>query len=330
MLQQYVGYKTVALMLLAAVSILAMMLDIIPVLTAAILSAVLWDLLFIPPRFTLTIGTGEDRILLAMYFVIALINGVLTFKLRQIEKVVKEKDEKAKSIKLYNTLLNSLSHELRTPITTIVGSTDNLLLNSGNLSESDKAELLSEIYIATDRLNQQIENLLSMSRLESGFLQPKKDWCDIDELVHKTLNRLEPNLRKYNVLVNIPEPFPLFKLDFGLMEQVVYNLVLNATQHTPPGTRIVIEAVSQMDKLELSFADNGEGFPREEISKVFNKFHRVNGSKTGGTGLGLSIVKGFVESHGGTVQVQNLPEGGSKFTLTIPADRSTINKLNHD
>jgi two-component system sensor histidine kinase KdpD len=265
-----------------------------------------------------------------MYFVIALISGVLTFKIRQIEKVVKEKDEKAKSIKFYNTLLNSLSHELRTPITTIVGSTDNLLMNSENLSETDKAELLSEIYIATDRLNQQIENLLNMSRLESGFLKPKKDWCDIDELIHKTLNRLDSSLRKYTVSVRIPEPFPLFRLDFGLMEQVMYNLILNVTQHTPPGTSISIEATSLMDELELSISDNGTGFPKEELSKVFEKFHRVHGSKTGGTGLGLSIVKGFVEAHGGMVQVQNLPEPGSKFTIKIPADRSTINKLNNE
>ena len=330
LLHELLGYRMVAFMLLAAVSILAMVLDIVPVLTAALLSAVLWNFLFIPPRFTLTIGTTEDRILLTMYFVIALINGVLTYKIRQIEKVVKEKDEKAKSVKFYNTLLNSLSHELRTPITTIVGSTDNLLMNSNNLSETDKAELLSEIYIATDRLNQQIENLLSMSRLESGFFQPKRDWCDIDELIHKTLNRLEASLRKYRVTVRIPEPFPLFRLDFGLMEQVMYNLLLNVTQHTPPGTSITIEAMSQMDEVEISIADNGKGFPKEELGKVFEKFHRVNGSKTGGTGLGLSIVKGFVEAHGGTVRVQNLQESGSRFTIKIPADRSTINKLNDE
>ena len=317
-------------MLLAAVTILAMVLDIVPVLTAALLSALLWDFLFIPPRFTLTIGTIEDRILLMMYFVIALISGVLTYKIRQIEKVVKEKDEKAKSIKFYNTLLNSLSHELRTPITTIVGSTDNLLMNSENLSEIDKAELLSEIYIATDRLNQQIENLLNMSRLESGFLKPKKDWCDIDELIHKTLNRLDTSLRKYSVTVRIPEPFPLFKLDFGLMEQVMYNLILNVTQHTLPGTAITIEATGQLDELNLSIADNGKGFPKDELNKVFEKFHRVNGSKTGGTGLGLSIVKGFVEAHGGTVQVHNLQSSGARFTIKIPTDRSTINKLNNE
>ena len=117
-------------MLLVTVSMLAMFLDIVPVLVASLLSAFIWDFFFIPPRFTLTVGTPEDRILFLMYFVIAMINAVLTNKIRKMEKAVKEKDEKEKSVKFYNTLLNSLSHELRTPITTILGSTDNLQSNS--------------------------------------------------------------------------------------------------------------------------------------------------------------------------------------------------------
>src|SRR5688500_19842372 len=154
-----------------------------------------------------------------MYFIIALINAVLTSKIRQMEKEAKAKDDKAKSVKFYNTLLNSLSHELRTPITTIIGCTDNLQANSPRLSEENKADLLSEMSVASIRLNQQVENLLNMSRLEAGVLRIKKDWCDIHDLIHKTLQRLESNLLKYKVAIEIPENLPLFKLDFGLMEQ---------------------------------------------------------------------------------------------------------------
>lgn len=311
-------------MLLVAVSILAMFLDIIPVLLAALLSALIWNFLFIPPRFTLTVGTAEDRILLLMYFVIALINGVLTYKIRQMEKEVKAKDEKAKSVRFYNTLLNSLSHELRTPITTIIGSVDNLQVNSSRLSGSDKADLLNEISLASIRLNQQVENLLNMSRLESGFLQIKKDWCDINELIYKTLHTLEPNLQKYKVTVDIPEQLPLFRLDFGLMEQVIYNLILNVTHHTPEDTLITIQADCIRDRLVLTIADNGRGFPREEINNVFNKFYRLKGSGAGGTGLGLSIVKGFVEAHNGTVKLENLPVCGSKFTIEILTEKSNV------
>jgi len=325
LLQNLLDYRVVAFMLLVTVSILAMVLDILPVLLAALLSAVFWDFLFIPPRFTLTVGTTEDRILLLMYFIIASINAVLTFKIRQMEKQVKAKDEKAKSVKFYNTLLNSLSHELRTPITTIIGCTDNLQSNSQRLSEKDKTDLLSEISVASIRLNQQVENLLNMSRLESGFFKIKKDWCDINDLVHKTLHRLESNLNNYKVKVYIAEQLPLFKLDFGLMEQVIYNLLINVAQHTPEDTQITIQAESIKGCLVLTIADNGKGFPENEIDNVFNKFYRLNDSSTGGTGLGLSIVKGFIEAHNGTVKLKNLPVCGSIFTIEIPTEMSDVN-----
>jgi two-component system sensor histidine kinase KdpD len=322
-----IGYRVVAFMLLVGVSLLAMSFDIVPVLVAAFLSALIWDFFFIPPRFTLTVGTSEDRILLIMYFIIALINAVLTNRIRQMEKTVKEKDEKAKSVKFYNTLLNSLSHELRTPITTILGSTDNLQSNASKLSEHDKADLISEISVASIRLNQQVENLLNMSRLESGVFQIKKDWCDINELVYKTVQRLEPNLSGFRVAVDIPDQLPLFKLDFGLMEQVLYNLLLNVTQHTPEHTLITIQANCVRDRLLLIIADNGKGFPENETDKVFEKFYRLKGSPTGGTGLGLSIVKGFVEAHNGTVRLENLPVQGSKFTIEILTEKTYVNKI---
>jgi two-component system sensor histidine kinase KdpD len=324
------GYRVIAFTLLVTVSILAMFLDIVPVLIAAFLSALIWDFFFIPPRFTFTVGTAEDRLLLLMYFVVALINAVLTNKIRQMEKAVKDNDEREKSVRFYNTLLNSLSHELRTPITTILGSTDNLQSNAANLSEADKSELLNEISVASIRLNQQVENLLNMSRLESGVFQIKKDWCDINDLIYKTIQRLEPNLQKYIIDVKINDQLPLFKLDFGLIELAVYNLIINVTQHTPEQTTITIRADCEKDKLVMTIADNGNGFPAHEIHKVFDKFYRLKGARTGGTGLGLSIVKGFIEAHHGNVTIENLPTHGSKFTITIPAERSFVNKLNDE
>jgi two-component system sensor histidine kinase KdpD len=329
-IHDFIGYRVVAFMLLVGVSVLAMLFDIVPVLLSACLSALIWDFFFIPPRFTLTVGTAEDRILLIMYFIIALIHAVLTNRIRQMEKTVKEKDEKAKSVKFYNTLLNSLSHELRTPITTILGSTDNLQSNTTKLSENDKAELISDISVASVRLNQQVENLLNMSRLESGVFQIKKDWCDINELVYKTVQRLEPNLAAFRLAVDIPDQLPLFKLDFGLMEQVLYNLILNVTQHTPEDTMITIQANCVRDRLIMIIADNGKGFPEKEIDHVFEKFYRVKGSPSGGTGLGLSIVKGFVEAHNGSIRLENLPVQGSKFTIEILTEKTYVNKIKDD
>ena len=325
-----VGYRVIAFMLLVTVSILAMFLDILPVLVAALLSALIWDFFFIPPRFTLTVGTTEDRFLLLMYFIVAMINAVLTHKIRELEKTAKAKDEKARSVKFYTTLFNSLSHELRTPITTIIGSADNLQSNAPRLSEKDKADLISEISIAGIRLNQQVENLLNMSRLESGVLQIRKDWCDISDLIYKTLQRLEPSLQRYKITVEIPDKLPLFKLDFGLMEQVIYNLLINVSQHTPEDTMITIQADCVRDRLILIIADNGAGFPENEIPNVFDKFYRLKGASAGGTGLGLSIVKGFVEAHGGIVKLENLPVRGSRFTIEILTEKSYVNRLKNE
>lgn len=328
-LHDLIGYRVVALMLLVTVSILTLFLDIVPVIIAAVLSALLWDLLFIPPRFTFAIGTTEDRLLLLMYFIIALIHAVLTYKIKQVQKEVRSREEKSKAIKFYNTLLNSLSHELRTPITTIIGATDNLM-NAEKLSEKDKSELLSEISIASLRLNQQVENLLSMSRLESGVFQIKKDWCDVRELIYTIIQRFEPTIDNYKVSIFVPDNLPLFKLDYGLMEQVLHNLVSNAIHHNADGSDIVITADCQDEKLLLTISDSGKGFPEKEIDRVFDKFYRVQGSRPGGTGLGLSIVRGFVEAHHGKVTLSNLPLRGAMFTIEIPTEVSYINRLKNE
>jgi two-component system sensor histidine kinase KdpD len=329
-LYDVVGYRTTAFMLLVTVSLLAMVFDMAPVLVAATLSALLWDFLFIPPRFTFTVGTTEDQWLLLMYFIIVMIHAVLTFKIRAMQQEIKAREDKANSIKFYNALFNSLSHELRTPITTILGATDNLLSPEEKLTPENRRLLTQEISDASLRLNQQVENLLNMSRLESGIFKIKKDWCDVNELVYTVLNRLESPLKKYKVVVDIPEPFPLFKLDIGLMEQVLHNLINNAIAHTPPDTQITIQAKHEHNVLTLIIADNGHGFPEEDLERVFGKFYRVQGTKAGGTGLGLSIVKGFVEAHQGQIRLENLPVCGARFTIEIPSETSYLNSLKNE
>jgi two-component system, OmpR family, sensor histidine kinase KdpD len=272
LIQEYVGYRVIALILMLAVSVLAIFLDIVPVLLSAFLSAVLWNFLFIPPRFTLAVGDAEDRLLLVMYFAIALINGVATYKIREMQKEIRRKEARANAVKFYNTLFNSLSHELRTPITTIIGATDNLQAMNGRLKNEDRRELINEISLAGLRLNQQVENLLSMSRLESGFLQVKKDWCDVHDLIYKTLHQLDASLQDFNIAVFVPENFPLFKLDYGLMEHVLFNLISNAVNHTPHDSKITVQANVENDQLVITVADNGPGFPQSELTKYLISF----------------------------------------------------------
>jgi two-component system sensor histidine kinase KdpD len=344
-------YKVVALLLLMSVSLLAMLFDIFPVLLAATLSALIWDFFFIPPRFTFNIRATDDILLFAMYFMVAMLNAVLTFKIRQMESKVALKEEKERTLKLYDSLLNSLSHELRTPIATIIGATDLLNENATKLTETNKKELVTEISLAGLRLNEQVENLLNMSRLQAGMLQTKQNYCEMNELIYKVVQKFEQkyeiivaenldllsfknltniknleNKDKHHIHITIPPNFPLIKLDDGLLEQILYNLLNNALQYTPKGSciEICISLDNDLTTCKIIVKDNGNGFPVNEIDKVFDKFYRLQTTKTGGTGLGLSIVKGFVEAMKGEISLQNIVKDdvicGAEFTILLPAE----------
>ncbi len=329
-LSSLIGYQVVALILLVSVSLIAMFFDFFPVMLAAVLSALIWDYFFIPPKFTFHVNNAEDALMLLMYFFIAMVNAVLTHKIRKVEKEDNKKEEEENTLKLYNTLLNSLSHELRTPISTIIAATDNLQAGNSRLSDMNKKELVNEISKASLRLNRQVENLLNMSRLESGIILPKKDWVDMNELVHGVVNRLKEIIGNRVVNIQVRDNLPLFKLDYGLMEQILQNLLHNAAVNISKYAVITIRALCVENKLILVVEDTGEGFPDNEIEKVFEKFYRLKNSKTGGTGLGLSIVKGFVEAQRGTIKLQNTEEGGACFTIEIPTEVSHPNTLRHE
>ena len=250
---------------------------------------------------------------------------MLTYKIRQIEKVARLREEKANSVKLYNTILDSLSHELRTPIAAIIGATDNLRLNE-NLTEENRDQLIVEISKASLRLNQQVENLLNISRLESGHIKPKNDWCDIVELIYETVERVEENNPDRKIHINVNQSFPLCYLDKGILDQIIYNLLNNAASHTEANCKIDISATCYADILHLNVEDNGKGFTAMEAKDVFNKFSRTRNLKSSGSGLGLSIVKGFTEALGGTVEFQKKNPTGSRFIIAIPV-RTTYLKL---
>lgn len=324
-----IGYKAVALVLLVMVSILATLFDIWPVLIAALLSALMLNYFFIPPQFTFHIHATEDILMFLMYFMVALVNAVLTNKIKVQEKKARDKEEKENTIRLYKTLFTSLSHELKTPISTIIGATDTLKENETALSSEVKSTLLAEIGKAGNRLNQQVENLLNMSRLESGMLKVNKDWCDVNELIHMVIHKLDPSVRErihYEPGLNLP----LFKLDIGLMEQVVYNIVHNALQYTPAERPVIIRAKYHDEHCVIEIADLGPGFPESKLTNIFDPFFRLPNTKAGGTGLGLSIAKGFTEAHEGTLSVDNLATGGALFTILIPTETSFLNYIKHE
>ncbi len=323
-----IGYRTVALFLLFIVSMLAIFCDVYPVLTAAVLSALLWDFFFIPPHHTFHVNNAEDALMLIMYFIIALLNGVLTTRIRRVEMLSGVKEKNISSINLYNTLFNSIAHELKTPISTIFGSTENLLDNTDKLNEAHKKMLIAEIHQASERLNNLVGNLLDISRLEAGYIHIKKDWCNINELVFSVIESLQRNIVKHKVKVEIDEQLPLVKIDYGLMEQVVSNIVQNATLYTVENTSITIQVSVIENELKIRIFDNGSGVPDNEIDKIFDKFYSIKGKTINRTGLGLSIAKGFVEAHNGIIKAYNNEFGGLTFDISIPLSNNEIMNIN--
>lgn len=325
----FIGYKTVALLFLVMVAIAAMLFDILPVLSTAVLSAFIWNFFFIPPLFTFHIESTEDLLMFLLYFFIAMVNAVLTLKIRREEVKARDKEEKEHTIRLYNTLLNSLSHELRTPVSTIVGAVDTLKESREKLSVHNREELLNQIELAGIRLNRQIDNLLNMSRLETGMLKLHADWCDTNELINEVIQKRAVPATQ-TILFTPDEKMPLLKFDRGLIEQVLHNLLDNAINYTPDEAIIELAATYQNGKCVITVSDNGNGVPETEIAYLFDKFYRLPYSKTGGTGLGLSIVKGFTEAHNGTVKAENIAKGGVRFTVAFPAEASYLNNLKHE
>ncbi|MBX3015406.1 MAG: sensor histidine kinase KdpD [Caldilineaceae bacterium] len=221
------------------------------------------------------------------------------------------------SERLHTTLLNSISHELRTPLATITGVVD--LLQRATTDADTRQALLSDLQDAAQRLNQLVENLLDMSRLDAGRLQIKRDWCVVSDVVGVAVQRLHSCLSQRPLTLAIPPDLPLVQMDFVLMEQVLINLLHNICNYTPPGTPVEISAKIADEWLWLTVADHGPGIPPALLERIFDKFYRLPGTATGGTGLGLSICRGLVHAHGGELSAHNRPSGGAVFTIQLPA-----------
>jgi len=463
------GYQTVSLILLLVVALLPLQFGAGPVVLAALLSALVWDYFFIPPRFTFLITSGQDVLMIVVYFAIAVVTGVLTVRVRTRERTVRLREEKATALytltndlssangqdavvqagvknigrffqadvviflneldgdflnaphaastytpdqkelgvsawvhwneksagkytdtlpfaeatyfplsgpryplgvigvkprhrltldqenllqnfisqissaldreflnemakrtisiaeseRLYTTLFNSISHEMRTPITALLGTAETLTRLTGDGQTDLLRQLAADVQSATYRLDQIVQNLLDMTRLESGLLRPNLDWCDPGDLINAVLRKLSDDLAGYPVTVDLPEGIPLLKLDFTLIEQALINILRNTATHTGKGTAIRIAAAAAGGKCILTISDTGPGFPQEALGKLFDKFYRGPGSTSGGLGLGLSIALGFIEAHNGSLTVSNAEGGGAMFRIILPLPEET-------
>jgi two-component system sensor histidine kinase KdpD len=222
----------------------------------------------------------------------------------------------AESAKLHRTLLESVSHELRTPLAVITAAHENLV----SAEPAMHANLLEEARTATHRLNRLVGNLLDQTRLESGALKPRLNWCDARDIINAALSGAREALRDRPLAISVPADFPPLRADFGLMEHALANVIFNAAQHTPPGTAVTVSAGLEPggQRVYFAVADRGPGIPPAQRERLFLKFTRGENARAGGLGLGLALVRGFVSAQGGEVVIGETPGGGATITLYLP------------
>lgn len=232
------------------------------------------------------------------------------------------------SDRLKTSLLSSVSHELRTPLATIKAAVSSLLSQTVEWNTEARQELLATVDEETDHLNQLVENLLNMSRIEAGVLKPNLEWNSLDEILASVLRRFQKpaQLPTHPIDISLPDDLPLVPVDFLQLEQVFTNLISNSKKYSPEGSLIRIQAwVNQAGELQVQVRNQGPQVPAEHLEQIFEKFHRITAAeRITGTGLGLSICKGIIEAHRGKIWAENHPSGfGFNFILPLKTAHST-------
>lgn len=319
----YTGDLFAALVFLMAIVVVGTWWNRGPVLMMAVVSALVWNYFFIPPQYTLHIEKPQDVVMFSLFFIVALSMGHLITRLRTREATLAQHHQErehllaekhraellAESERLHRTLLDSVSHELKTPIAIIRTALDGL--GQGN-------PYAIEINTATRRLQRIVEGFLEMTRAESEALEPQPDWCEIGDVLHTATAPIQPELSAHKLQITGTENMPLLRLDSRLLAQVLGNLLHNATRYAPAGTAIEIHATLANGTLELRVRDHGPGLPLGSEDHLFEKFYRAPDSPAGGTGLGLAIARGLMLAMKGDIEAHTHPEGGAEFVLHLP------------
>ncbi len=242
----------------------------------------------------------------------------LAIERAQLAEEARRAEVRAEAERLRNSLLSSVSHDLRTPLATITGASSGLLESGEHLDQTTRTELLRSIHQEAERLDRLVNNLLDMTRLESGGVTIRKEWQALEGVVGAALKRLERRLHDRPVEIHSLAGLPLVPLDAVLIEQVLINILENAAKHTPAGSPIEVSAAVAGDAVVVEIADRGPGLASGEEERVFDKFYRGSAASSPGAGLGLAICRAIIETHGGRIWAENRPGGGAVFRFTLP------------
>jgi len=331
-----ISRATPALVLVIPVVAAAVVGGRLPAVMTALGAAFVYSFAFVPPYDRVSIAQSEDVAALAVFVLVALVVGTLIASeadrrrvaeglLERNEQLVRERErlrEEAARVALMEqvdeqraAMLRSVSHDLRTPLATIQAVTSDLRDGTEYPPET-RDRLLDLVADEAARLNRLVANLLSLSRIEAGALQPERQAVAVDELVADRVRALEPLLRGRSVHVDVSPGLPLVDADYSQLDQVITNLLENAARHAPPGTVVTVGARVDGPMIEVSVSDQGDGVDPVEQPFIFEPFRRGRGSAS--SGVGLAICRAIVEAHGGTIGVDSRPGGGARFHLTLP------------
>ncbi|HSE41601.1 MAG TPA: DUF4118 domain-containing protein [Acidobacteriota bacterium] len=334
----HVNSTTVALIFLIIVVFIAIGYGSRPAFVASLFAMLSFNFFFLPPFHTFAIADPENWIALFVFLATALTVGSLSarekHRAQEAERIYHElqrafeKASQAEALKqseqLKSALLDAVSHDLRTPLTSMKAAVTTLLSKTDfSLDEEGQREMLEVIDAEIDRLNHLLEGLIGIAKIEAGAMQPRRSWSNFEEIISNSLNRAAGITSRHKITLDIDRDLPPVRVDEKSIAEVLYVLLENATKFSPLQSEIIVSAKVQGDSLKVSVTDQGPGVSVDLREKVFEKFFRVATpdiarSRPAGLGMGLAIARGIIEAHGGRIWIEESRKGGACVSFTIP------------
>ncbi|MCK9614168.1 MAG: DUF4118 domain-containing protein [Candidatus Omnitrophica bacterium] len=285
-----------------------------PAIVTSILSVLTFDFFLIPPYLTLNVHDFEYLFTFAVFLVVGIIVSTLASKVR--EQIIQRQTEK-----LHSALLNSISHDFKTPLASITGALSAFLDSNSRLDAQQVKELLETARGESERLNLLVNNLLDMTRTESGVLRISKKPCDLRDFMGACFEQFKSRIGSRNIEIEFPKDMPEVAVDFPYMLKAFMNIIDNALKYSPDGSPVEVVGSCIGRKVQIVVRDHGCGIPKEDLGHIFDKFYRVrNAGNILGTGLGLSISKNIIEAHGGCISAESILGKGATFIVEFPTE----------